>query len=379
MNIKFKFGLPVVLATIALSSAVSAEHGDYDMKPNGCKGVTLCTAYPECIECHNLHFDIGFLLEEMRVTNTTFGYKTEGQPVLQPSGLAECVQCVEMLRPSFDLDWGLTVSAGYYFDHDEWFLDFNFDWLNGKGKRRVTTCGTQYIVPTGISGCIFGQENIPAIDEIREANARLRVNYFMLQGSLNRASYISNLVAIEPHWGLKVAWIDYKNETDFCAAQDEGTPSRFVSRTQKTNFWGIGPHFGLDSKWGLCDSWSLFCDNSIGLLFGTSCVNDRTNVNPAVPPTRGNNCCLDTITKAHEKVRVMTPVTRAIIGIQYDKCICDDTQHVTFRAGLDTHYYWNQWQHINALTNANGYARFFSVDNSSFSMLGLIVDFGWDF
>lgn len=394
------YGLPMILASVALSGAAFADSGDFDVKPNGCKGVTLCTAYADCIECRNMHLDIGFLYEQFRLTNTTFGYLIENSPCTLPA-------CVEMLRPSFKLDWGLTASAGYYFENDGWFLDFHFDWIAGRGKKNFETCDHQAIIPTGIwsrtscccpCGVLTSAVTIPGchsgvcdstqpgtlfhIDDMVEVNARFKINYFMLEGSLNRASYISNLVSIEPHWGIKAAWIYYKNKDHFCHSDFAPSGATLdalvgVQHVQKTNFWGFGPHFGIDSKWAMCEGFSFFADNSVGILFGTSYIHDYVFQDPNCTAS----CCATCTTRetiGYDKLRHLSPVVRVIIGVQYDKCICDETQNISVKAGWDTHYYWNQWQHL-AVLEESTLNKFYAIEEGTFGMVGFIVELGWDF
>lgn len=387
------FGLPIMLASIALNGAAFADSGDFDLKPNGCRGVTLCTAYADCIECHNMHLDIGFLLEEMRITNTTFGYLIENSPCSLPA-------CATLLRPNFKLNCGITASAGYYFDRDGWFLEANFDWLSSRTRSSIEFCDEQRVVPTGIwsrnscccpcgdpetTACSNGIANglIFHINDMGEVNNTFRVNYYMLQVSLNRASYITHLVSIEPHWGLKAAWINYRNKTHFCHVEVPSgavdTLTVGVEHRQKTNFWGVGPHFGIDTRWALCEGFSFFCDNSVGILVGTSTIEDCVNQDPTESTLFDNQaCCHPKSTYAYDKLRQLSPVVRAIIGLEYNSCVCDDTQNVSLKVGFDTHFYWNQWQHI-AVIEEHTVNKFYGIEEGTFGLFGLIVEFGWDF
>lgn len=409
MNSK-NIGLSIMLASVALSSAAYADMGDFDVKPNGCKGVTLCPAYADCIECHNMHLDIGFLLEQMRITNTTFGYVTESSPCNLPA-------CVGFLRPNFRLDWGLTASAGYYLDRDGWFIEATFDWLRSRGRKNFETCDGQRVIPTGLwsrnscccpcngatgtssCNCIPTPQGpgTPAdpsfifpIDQIGEVESELRVNYFMFQVSLNRASYYTRYLSFEPHWGIKAAWIFYKNWMHFCALQLPSgcgsscstcvTPSG-VSHRAKTDFWGVGPHVGLDTKFALCEGFSFFADNSIGLLIGRSKVDDLVFQDPANPAGSNASCCGPigpAETCAFDKINTISPVVRIIIGVQYDKCVCDDTQAISVKAGFDANFYWNQYQHISVIEE-HTVNKFYSIQDGTFGLFGLIVEFGWDF
>jgi hypothetical protein len=74
----------------------------------------------------------------------------------------------------------------------------------------------------------------------------------------------------------------------------------------------------------------------------------------------------------------MSPTARAMLGFQYNSGMFNDSQNVRVRLGLDSAYYWNQFQHIAVSNQANG-STFNLVDGSGFGMIGMLVELGWDF
>ncbi len=364
---KHKYGIPVFMTALSIFNSCFAVNNIEDIKPNGCKGVSLADAYSD-INGSNFNINIGFILEQMRLTNTDFGYISNTQTGVYNS----LTQDVSMLRPSFGLSWGITAGAGYYFEHDNWYGDIKFDWLSSKGSRNI--CAENYqIVPTKIwkKQLLLGQSTATQsnVDFFYSngVKSNFKINYFEGEIGLNRATYVSKKLSVEPFFGIKTAFIYYANKTEFFNDTTlYNSLSYKVSGEKKCDFYGVGPMFGVNSKWALFEGCSLFCDNNVGLLFGE---NDNHN-----------NLFVDNViqTSSKQESHVAAPVIRIKIGFQHDKPIFDNTQNLTFRVALDTSHYWNQYQHTDVFNETQN-PTFHSVDTGTLSLIGLFADFGWDF
>lgn len=358
MNNKVKMALPFVLASFAMTaSAVAGEH----MKPNGCQGPSLCHCYPE-LDSNNLYLDVGFILEQMRITGTDYAYKLNGTYGNLPADGS-------MLRPKFKLDWGVTAAIGYHFMHDDWFLRVGFDWLKSIGRGSEDTNFSQALVPINIwKDSLLAGDNVTSFNNAKDS---FKVNFYDLMIDLNKGTYFTGCFCFEPHAGLKLAWIFYDNTVSFTNGTSD-SPHVLV-REMKDNFWGIGPSFGMNMCYFLAEGFSLFMDNNVAVLFGNANVSDYVHYSSNV--TLYNTLMKD----AHV---VMSPAVRALLGVKYDQNVYCDKQHITIRAGLDTNFYWNQFNHINALFDGHdrdSSYNFVGAEDGSFGMLGLLVDFAWEF
>lgn len=328
------------------SSLYAACPLDGDIKPNCCIGPTLCGTGPSMLDGCAYHLDIGFLYEQMRITGTQTGMSVTN------SNLDDFPQNAEILRPSFDLDWGLTASLGWFFDHDDWSFFMYFDWLESNGYKTASD-----FVPVFNGGGAFVSP---------EGHIRLNVNYYMLDIMLARGSYMSGCTSVMPHAGLKIVWLYYKEKTNGTFHGGD------VKRCEKTKNWGIGPEFGVDMEWSLARGISLFCDSGVAVLFGNTKTTDTT--------FRGST----EKAQARENHETMYPAVRATLGLKFEECFCENTHYVYVKIGLDTNYYWNQFEHINVMPTIvqppgdQGYVAV-SSENNSFGMIGLRVDFGWVF
>lgn len=186
-----------------------------DIKPNCCIGPTLCGAGPKIDNCYdNLAWDleIDFILEQARLTGTQTAYSFTEEGFTRFS---------RILRPSFDLEWGVTAGVGWLFSEDNWFLGARFDWL----ESTATSFKTGQIVPVNLS------LNLGVDQGYSEFSSKLQVNYYMLDILLCRGSYISGCLAFDPHLGIKSAWFYYRGFFSFF--RNQHCPSIHVSDFKK--------------------------------------------------------------------------------------------------------------------------------------------------
>ena len=156
-----------------------------------------------------------------------------------------------------------------------------------------------------------------------------------------------------------------------------GRPLVYVNHFQRSQFWGIGPEWGLNMKWFLVEGTSLFCDNCIAILFGHTVVDDIVyNGGPGCSPC--DACNSECRVEFCNSIRMMSPNLRIILGLLFDRDMCANTQHVQIKAGLDVNFFWNQFLTIDWVDN-NGFPNFRANDQNDFSLVGLLFSVAWDF
>ena len=367
------------------------------VRPNECDGPNLCPMYPE-LDCQAyMHFDIGFIYEQMRVTGSEVAYNVCGTCIAaeeeEEDPFARGPQvpwtgCT--LTPEFDLSFGVTAALGYYACWDDWYFKLNFDWLQSTAtlNKKCDCQMGQTIMPNGAwvanmvraaaetSGSCDGP--LACIGEICDT---LHANYYMLEGNINRGSFISLALAIEPYCGMKTVWTDFCNNILFRSQNNPGEPESsvlaFVNRTQRSQFWGIGPEWGVNLKWFLVEGMSLFCDPDVAILFGHTVVKD-TIYNDGGGCSPCESCNSECRVEFCNSVRMMSPNLRVVLGFMWDRDFCANTQHLQIKAGLDVNYFWNQYLTVDWVDNY-GYPNFRANDHNDFSMVCLLFNVGWDF
>jgi hypothetical protein len=187
---------------------------------------------------------------------------------------------------------------------------------------------------------------------------------------------MTDCLVVNPHAGLKFSFI-----YDTITSQYTGgsiAAGAAVTRTQTTDFWGVGPNFGLDTDWMFSDGWSMFLDANAAILLSYASATDRV-VYSASPTSFVTNMSTGDLP-------TFSPTIRTILGLMYERKIYCDQQLLTLKAGWDTSIYWNQFNHIDVVagagTNVNssfGFDAFFLREGETFGLTGLIFELGWSF
>jgi len=345
--------------------------------PNGCKGPTLCTSNPVVDSC-GWSFEVGLILEQMRVTNTDVAFYNVGGG---DGTAASPTTTQNMINLGFDLEPGLRVSVGHDFDHDDWKVKADFEWLYSNAKYNDTVDTGNFYIVHQISEYSSTTDLINE-PQYRTLNANLEVDYFLLDVYLSRGSYFSGHFSYSPFAGIKASWINFKGAKKF---SNDSDTSRLAANTaylmrDNVDFWGVGPMVGMDGNYHICAGWSVFSSANLAILFGQSHLKNyygfvTTEAYPGGTLTRS-------------KLDVLSPTMRGIIGVQYDQDVFDDTQHFSFRAGFDSRYYFNQYPIIEYVARRKSESSASdlrlqgnpnTIENGSWGMLGLLLDVAYDF
>ncbi|OGN62432.1 MAG: hypothetical protein A3F09_04955 [Chlamydiae bacterium RIFCSPHIGHO2_12_FULL_49_11] len=343
---------------MSLCAGLMADN-NMDLKPNGMKGVSLTSAYPQCLE-HDVSFNVGFLLEQVTITGSNVAHVTD----VAYNGLP---QNGSVLRPKFNLDWGLDVGLGYYLMHDDWKVQAQFDWLQSSGSINQTV--STAIVPYGqwVDQIIGGNDGT----DFDGLSNSMKVKYYDLIVRLSRSSYFSQWLAFEAGWGLKSTWIDYTSTSRFTGGSIDTLAAELV-RTQSSDFWGMGPMVLVDTKWALPKGFSLFGNFNAAILFGRTNAQDTLMYN--------NQTFYSTFFK--DSHLMMSPALRALIGLMYDRCLFEGRQNVCLTFALDSAYYFNQFNHIEVFENSTATTDMPEVtdaENGGYGMFGFLFNIQWDF
>ena len=356
-----KKGLPVFVASLAVVSAAFA--GQDDMKPNACKGPSLCHTRPN-VDSNNFMIDVGFLVEQARLTGTMYGYTLTGN-----AQQGDNAQSVVGNRPKFGLDWGVTVGVGRHFEHDDWDVLVHFDWISSTGKNSTATEFGEIFVPVNLRSyeAFNGTGNVLSAEN---ASSVMKINYYMLDAVLGRGSFLGGCHHITPHLGFKAAWINYKNTVKLTGGDVQTGNVYWLQKNDK--FWGVGPDVGVDAVFGMAEGLGIFVDNSAAILLGYSSVNDHS--------WSSVNANAYTMLYKENSIPVMSPTLKMYLGLQYERPVYYGCQHIRARLGWDTAFYFNQYLNsyiVNEVPTTN--ARFHTDENNTFSLTGLRFDVCWDF
>jgi len=375
MSFRIVRGASAMMASlVATSSLFAGPQSDpcCCVKPNGCKGVTLCHTQPD-IDWNRFRVDIGFILEQARVTGSAFAYTATGNSTTGFDYNELPQASVNIQVPEFDLDWGVTAALQYDFEHDNWYARAGFDWLQTTGTNNITNSFGSVLVPMNIwfYELLLGSGDLAAVTG---ASSRFAISYYNLMIDLGRGAYITDCIALNPHMGLKASFI-YNNVTSQYTGGSLSAGAAVI-RAQDTDFWGVGPSFGLDTNFAFTEGWSMFLDTNVAILLSYA------NAKDAVYNTEDSST--DLTAAQTGTIPTFSPTVRTILGLMYERKIYCDQQMVTGRIGWDTSIFWNQFNHIDVVGGAGadgtaGFDSFFLREGDTFGLTGLIVELGWSF
>lgn len=259
----------------------------------------------------------------------------------------------EMKQVSFDWSVGFRCGLGYNFEHDGWELGAQYTYFRPDDQKKVTSTGVQSLVP------LKGSLNIPTLSPVSlstVANPAFRVAQLARQAidilhhnldlSLGRAYYVSGKLSLRPHWGVRSSWMNiekttYYNGTPSC--QDDvsslGLGCNFFSVKDNSDFWGLGPRVGCDSKWYLGNGVSIFGNIAGALTYGFFDVDhiEETNITAGVPQFIDFN---------RADLHGVVPTAQLFAGLRFDSYVNNNKQHFGIVLGYEVNYWWRIDQSI---------------------------------
>ncbi len=364
-----------VFAGAALMVAsLSAKESPVGIKPNGCKGPVLCDARPIIDGC-GWSLDIGVLIETMRVGNANFYYNhgaDGGTTWNEPSRTSN------QYYIGFDLDPGLRAAVGYTSMHDDWMLKAAFEWLSSTGRSDLEQDNAQ-IRATNVPLILY--EDDYQIIRFQEADARLIVDYYLLDLSVSKGAYFSDKFSFEPLGGIKLNWINYNSSLKLANAGNTlstlPTTTSWLRRNI-TEFWGVGPMIGFNANYHLFVGWSIFSKMDVAILIGETYLKDGIGFVTTETYPGG--------TTSTNTIQMLSPATRATIGLQYERDLFEETQHLAVRFGFDGRWYYNQYPQVNypASLVTDPAEQFLESgvqinEGNYFGMMGLLIDVCWSY
>ncbi len=226
----------------------------------------------------------------------------------------------------WDYNWGARVGAGFYLDHDAWNLDFNWTYLKLSDYKRLNvTTGGGTIIP------LWGVGNdTPTAQLINpRTSAVWDGHYNTLDIRLGKPYHVSRYLVMNPHFGVRGAWIDQHYSCDY-SGQASGQTTRWVHHSDN-DFWGFGARAGFDSDWILGKGFCLFGNFATSLLYSKFDIDQHLTF-----PQDNQGFDLD------DDHYMNVPNMEIVLGLGWGKHFDKNKYHVGLRAAYEFHYWWNQ-------------------------------------
>lgn len=327
----------------------------------GTYGAQTATTRPE-VDGYGWNFTVNALYWHAKVGGTEFAY-TDQDPLgnLPISGRAKDID--------FSWDWGLRFGLGYNLDYDGWDIRAMYTWFDSNDHSSTGAGQNSSVVPLKGSSKIV--DDVNRFQFCNSAKSQFDFDYQTIILELGRAYFVSSQISFRPHWGLKTAWIDQKQKTTYSGGEAEGETLGLgvnnVKVKEESDFWGLGPRAGVNSKWHLGKSFSIFGNIAAAVLYGKFDVDHRERFS-AVEDRR---------IKLSANRHAFSPNLQMQLGLRYDGYFKNNKHHLGIGLGYEAQYWWRQNQilKINDDRNVIKYDRY----SEDVNIYGLTLDVTWDF
>ena len=176
-------------------------------------------------------------------------------------------------------DWefnpGIRAGIGYFLNHDHWNVNFDWTWINITNYKHPTVPQGSVLIPLWLTGASSGV----GIDSL-SLSAVWKSEYNVLDVHFAKPYSISRHFSLQPHLGIRTAWIDQHFSVRYNGTFENVSP---LIHHAQNNFWGIGTRVGMDTDWLIGKNGLFFFGNvSASILFGQFDIAQELNFKGAV-------------------------------------------------------------------------------------------------
>lgn len=208
---------------------------------------------------------------------------------------------VDFDATNIDFNWDLGFRGGFSYEPTRNTKELGFYWTYFPAK---STCnfhvGEQIVIPEFFSGFVSG-------NLFFGANLEWQIIMNMFDFELGKKLNLGQGLSVYPTVGIKAGTINQKINCEWDAVIYTATEKL------KNNFFGIGPSFGVGSKWNLYKNLNLIGDFATAFMWGNWKISD-TYARPeslvgVVTPT--------TITTSMNKMSLGTMMFDYFMGLEW--------------------------------------------------------------
>jgi hypothetical protein len=206
-----------------------------------------------------------------------------------------------------------------------------------------------------------------------EAQESLKNSYDDLFADLGRAFFVSKSLSLRPSLGVEATWFSFKGNAQFSNGKLEGFSFEkndnvngtlwgglglaALKKVSETKSVGVGPRVALDTKYYLCNGFSVYSNGSGALLFSYFKQNSRTTYS---------------LKQKNQKIVInnfhcVIPTAKIDLGLRYDSNMFCDTQRVAIALGYESVYYFDSYGY----STVKGFG--------GVAMYGVNLKLRWDF
>lgn len=263
-------------------------------------------------------------------------------------------------------DWGFRVGVGYTFEHDDWDAQLQYTYFNNTFSAVTQAGNNDSLTTLRAPSFIVSGSTSDTLSNAEKATSQFNLWLNNLDLTLGRNYFVSANLALRPFIAVQTAWMDLKQDTQYTGGT---TGSLLANNTiilqEKSDFWGMGPEFGLNSRWVLGNGISFFGLIQGALLYGNFDVDYKSWFSP--------NTVRNYVGINGDK-HGFVPNARFNIGLRYDTYLEKNTQHLMIALGYDSQHWWGINQMLDFVTQ-----RELNYTDGDIGMQGVTLEVRWDF
>lgn len=346
--------------------------------PQDTLGASFAQGQPELLipgqEKLFLSFDILYWHAKVGGTDYAFSFQPS---IIQTGSILLARAQGHTKHNDLDWDWGLKAGFGINLPHDGWDLGVEYTYFASNSTDASTKAPPSALQPLRLYSTMLAIK----------AKSFFDLDYQNVDINLGKSYFLSQKLFVRPFVSVKSCWLDLDQNitytasslNDFLFPGTERTAGHDFKSKNSSNFWGIGPRIGVNSKWFLGHGFSLFSDIAGSLLYGYF----QTHYYEKIPP---NNVQFADggVIKNRYKFHLFVPFVQMYGGLAWQGYVNHDKQYITLRFGYEVQYYWraNQMVYTEDFSNpAGAFNTRAAFDNLSEDVMlyGITGEFKLDF
>jgi len=230
----------------------------------------------------------------------------------------------------FDFDWdpGFRATIGWNTCHDEWDLVADWTWYKNHTQNAINASVNDLI---GINATWL----VDSAEGIAETSASWRFLENLGTLKLRKVLSISPCFQLRFLSGIEGGFLNRRFQVNYGQSFIFEPDAPGVTKA-KSNYWGLGPLFGLENQWKLGYGFHIL-GNFIGSLLYGKVYENRVRV---VQEVNGGMIEIQTGNILDEGYMKLLPHIRLILGIGFEKCTCRDLLF-SLNCGWEANLFWN--------------------------------------
>ena len=244
-------------------------------------------------------------------------------------------------NPNFKWDFGFKLGLGYNTTCDGWDFGVLWTWFQGRADSHNEAEGEDNITLLALWSAQTEETDpgLPLFATDIETRWKLKLN--LIDIALGRKFWNSPRVALRPHIGLRIGYIDQ----DFRIEYKGGTWSDLNGNQVndqvhlENDFKGAGLRAGLDTNWHFGCGWSLYGDFALSQIYGRFDVDHDEATRDTTPPFEKVN-----VLESKNSFRTTTLIVDVGLGVEYAALFCDCNYGLAVSLGWEQHLFLHQNQ-----------------------------------